>query len=65
MLTWFVACHVNLYADIMKQIKAKSYYTQQFQRIQQQTNMGRSLFFSNVAPRSTRPTTWPSPRRRL
>ncbi|EEY65275.1 uncharacterized protein PITG_16918 [Phytophthora infestans T30-4] len=36
--------------DIMKQIKAKNYYTQQFQRIQQQTNMGRSLFFSNVAP---------------
>ncbi|KAE8985446.1 hypothetical protein PR003_g21560 [Phytophthora rubi] len=38
------------FKDIMKQIKAKSYYTQQFQRIQQQTNMGRSLFFSNVAP---------------
>ncbi|KUF84090.1 hypothetical protein AM587_10013501 [Phytophthora nicotianae] len=36
--------------DIMKQIKAKNYYTQQFQRIQQQTNMGRSLYFSNVAP---------------
>ncbi|OWZ16958.1 hypothetical protein PHMEG_0009176 [Phytophthora megakarya] len=38
------------FKDIMKQIKAKNYYTQQFQRIQQQTNMGRSLFFSNVAP---------------
>eukprot|EP00644_Phytophthora_capsici_P018442 jgi/Phyca11/11936/fgenesh1_pm.PHYCAscaffold_87_\ len=36
--------------DIMKQIKAKKYYTEQFQRIQQQTGMGRSLFFSNVAP---------------
>ncbi|KAL7996662.1 hypothetical protein Plhal703r1_c38g0135711 [Plasmopara halstedii] len=36
--------------DIMKQIKARNYYTQQFQRIQQQTNMGRSLYFSNVAP---------------
>ncbi|KUF99499.1 Glucan 1 [Phytophthora nicotianae] len=36
--------------NIMKQIKAKNYYTQQFQRIQQQTNMGRSLYFSNVAP---------------
>ncbi|KAL7679395.1 hypothetical protein Plhal304r1_c080g0166301 [Plasmopara halstedii] len=35
---------------IMKQIKARNYYTQQFQRIQQQTNMGRSLYFSNVAP---------------
>lgn len=36
--------------DIMKEIKAKKYYTQQFQRIQQQTKMGRSLYFSNVAP---------------
>ncbi|GMF28186.1 unnamed protein product [Phytophthora lilii] len=34
----------------MKQIKAKNYYTQQFQRIQQQTNMNRLLFFSDVAP---------------
>ncbi|KAL4168028.1 hypothetical protein KRP22_011435 [Phytophthora ramorum] len=36
--------------SIMKQIKAKNYYTQQFQRIQQQTNMSRLLFFSDVAP---------------
>jgi hypothetical protein len=34
----------------MKQIKAKNYYTTQFQRIQQQTNMSRLLFFSDVAP---------------
>ncbi|KAK1935486.1 hypothetical protein P3T76_010711 [Phytophthora citrophthora] len=38
------------FKDIMKQIKAKKYYTEQFQRIQQQTCMGRSLFFSNVFP---------------
>lgn len=36
--------------SIMKQIKAKNYYTTQFQRIQQQTNMSRLLFFSDVAP---------------
>lgn len=35
---------------IMKQIKAKKYYTEQFQRIQQQTEMNRFLFFSDVAP---------------
>ncbi|RLN37767.1 hypothetical protein BBJ28_00007547 [Nothophytophthora sp. Chile5] len=34
----------------MKTIKAKKYYTEQFQRIQQQTNMSRLLFFSDVAP---------------
>ncbi|RLN54060.1 hypothetical protein BBJ29_008004 [Phytophthora kernoviae] len=38
------------FKEIMKQIKAKNYYTQQFQRIQQQTNMSRLLFFSDVAP---------------
>uniref|UniRef100_A0AAV1V8I7 Uncharacterized protein n=1 Tax=Peronospora matthiolae TaxID=2874970 RepID=A0AAV1V8I7_9STRA len=36
--------------EIMKQIKAKNYYTEQFQRIQQQTNMSHLLYFSNVAP---------------
>ncbi|KAI9919765.1 hypothetical protein PsorP6_017281 [Peronosclerospora sorghi] len=36
--------------DIMKQIKAKQYYTDQFQRIQQQTSMSRLLLFSDVAP---------------
>ncbi|CAH0493339.1 unnamed protein product [Peronospora farinosa] len=36
--------------EIMNQIRAKNYYTQQFQRIQQQTNMSRLLYFSNVAP---------------
>lgn len=34
----------------MKTIKAKKYYTEQFQRIQQQTAMSRFLFFSDVAP---------------
>lgn len=37
-------------AEIMKQIKAKSYYTDQFQRIQQQTEMSKLLSFSDVAP---------------
>ncbi|CAH0473504.1 unnamed protein product [Peronospora belbahrii] len=36
--------------EIMQQMKAKTYYTQQFQRIQQQTNMSRLLSFSNVTP---------------
>ncbi|GAB9472547.1 hypothetical protein Gpo141_00009723 [Globisporangium polare] len=36
--------------EIMKQIRAKSYYTEQFQRIQQQTEMGKLLSFSDVAP---------------
>ncbi|KAJ0400546.1 hypothetical protein P43SY_008409 [Pythium insidiosum] len=35
---------------IMKQIKAKKYYTEQFQRIQMQTEMGTFLYFSDVAP---------------
>ncbi|GLD94658.1 hypothetical protein PINS_up003282 [Pythium insidiosum] len=35
---------------IMKQIKAKKYYTEQFQRIQMQTEMGKFLYFSDVAP---------------
>lgn len=34
----------------MKQIKAKKFYTEQFQRIQQQTEMSRFLFFSDRAP---------------
>lgn len=34
----------------MKQIRAKSYYTNQFQRIQQQTEMGKLLSFSDTAP---------------
>ncbi|TYZ51826.1 hypothetical protein PybrP1_000262 [[Pythium] brassicae (nom. inval.)] len=36
--------------EIMKQIRAKAFYTEQFQRIQQQTEMGRLLSFSDVAP---------------
>lgn len=39
-----------LSAEIMKQIRAKTFYTEQFQRIQQQTEMGRLLAFSDVAP---------------
>lgn len=34
----------------MKQIRAKAFYTDQFQRIQQQTEMSRLLSFSDVAP---------------
>lgn len=34
----------------MKQIKAKKFYTEQFQRIQMQTEMSRFLFFSDRAP---------------
>lgn len=36
--------------SIMKQIKAKKYYTDQFQRIQQQTGMSKLLYFSDMAP---------------
>lgn len=34
----------------MKQIKAKAYYTTQFRRIQEQTGMKKSLYFSDVEP---------------
>jgi hypothetical protein len=36
--------------SIMKQMKAKKYYTEQFQRIQQQTGMTKLLFFNDDAP---------------
>lgn len=39
------------FEDIMKQIRAKNYTNQQFQRIQEQTAMNRNtLFFSNISP---------------